>query len=44
MPDVGRFGQSSNNDEFTESTGTNTYSYRAEFMSQPVIASMEDMS
>ena len=44
MPDVGRFGQSNNNDEFTESTGTNTISYRAEFMSVPVITSSADMS
>ena len=44
MPDVGRFGQSNTNDEFTESTGTNTISYRAEFMSTPVITSSADMS
>ena len=38
MPDT-QFNKSNNNDEFTESTGTNTISYRAEFMSMPVITS-----
>ena len=37
MPEISQFNQNNNNDELTTSTQTNTISYRAEYMSTPII-------